>query len=102
VVHSSGTLLSGNGGQSNDLVNLAATTPTITWDTGGRVSLNQLGSSYSWILGDILNLLDWNNVGNANPITGSFGSARQTSTCQPWAAAGLGHLAVHGAPVPSP
>ena len=71
----SGTLLSGNGGQSNDLVNLTATTPTITWDTGGMVSLNQLGSTYTWVLGDILNLLDWNNVGNANPITGSFGTA---------------------------
>jgi autotransporter-associated beta strand protein len=70
-----GTLLSGNGGQSNDLVNLTATTPTITWDTGGKVSLNQLGSTYTWIMGDILNLLDWNNLGNTNPISGSFGTA---------------------------
>ena len=70
-----GTLLSGNGGQSNDLVNLTATTPTITWDTGGKVSLNQLGSTYTWIMGDILNLLDWNNLGNTNPISGTFGTS---------------------------
>lgn len=69
-----GTLLSGNGSQANDLVSLTATTPTITWDTGGKVSLNQLGSAYTWILGDILNLMDWNNVSNTNPITGTFGT----------------------------
>ena len=69
-----GTLLSGNGAQANDLVNLTATTPTLTWNTGGKISLNQLGSTYTWILGDVLNLLDWNNVGNLNPITGTSGS----------------------------
>ena len=71
----SGTLLSGNGGQTNDLVNLTASsgTPVLTWDTGGKVSLNQLGSTYTWILGDVLNLLDWTTSYNAGgPISGTF------------------------------
>ena len=70
----SGTLLTGNASQANDLVSLTAATPTLTWATGGKVSLNQLGTPYTWILGDVLNLLDWNNMSNLNPITGDLGS----------------------------
>ncbi|MFZ4594446.1 MAG: beta strand repeat-containing protein [Verrucomicrobiaceae bacterium] len=74
----SGTLLTGNGTQANDLINLTATTgsPTLTWNTGGKVTLNQLGTTYNWVLGDVLNLLDWTNAYNGgSAISGTFNPA---------------------------
>jgi autotransporter-associated beta strand protein len=55
----SGSLLTGNNGQSNDLLNFTATTTSLTWNTGGKITLNQIGSAYTWLQGDVFNLLDW-------------------------------------------
>ena len=75
----SGALLTGNGGQSNDLLNFTASTTSLTWNTGGKISLNQIGSAYSWVQGDVFNLLDWTALGDsgngAGSIGGSFNSA---------------------------
>jgi len=72
----SGALLTGNNSQANDLMNLTATTAsTLNWNTGGKVTLNQMGSAYTWILGDVLNLMDWTSLyNNGGPINGTFDS----------------------------
>jgi autotransporter-associated beta strand protein len=70
----SGALLTGNGGQSNDLLNFTATTTSLSWNTGGKINLNQIGSAYSWIQGDVFNLLDWSTL-SGGAISGSFDSA---------------------------
>jgi hypothetical protein len=71
----SGSLLTGNGGQSNDLLNFTATTTSLTWNTGGKISLNQIGSAYSWIQGDVFNLLDWTALGDSGNGLGSIGGS---------------------------
>jgi autotransporter-associated beta strand protein len=72
----SGALLTGNNSQANDLMNLTATTAsTLNWNTGGKVTLNQMGSAYTWTLGDVLNLMDWTSLYNSGgPINGTFDS----------------------------
>jgi autotransporter-associated beta strand protein len=58
-----GGLLTGTNGKANDLVNFTAATTNLDWDTGGRVVLNQLGvTPYTWMLGDVINLLDWTSL----------------------------------------
>ncbi|MFZ4596221.1 MAG: autotransporter-associated beta strand repeat-containing protein, partial [Verrucomicrobiaceae bacterium] len=58
-----GSLLTGTNGKANDLVNFTAATTNLDWDTGGRVVLNQLGvTPYTWMLGDVINLLDWTSL----------------------------------------
>jgi autotransporter-associated beta strand protein len=68
-----GALLTGNGGQSNDLLNFTASTTSLTWNTGGKISLNQIGSAYSWVQGDVFNLLDWTALGDSGNGAGSIG-----------------------------
>ena len=58
-----GSLLTGTNGKANDLVSFTAATTNLDWDTGGRVVLNQLGvTPYTWMLGDVINLLDWTSL----------------------------------------
>jgi autotransporter-associated beta strand protein len=68
-----GSLLTGNGGQSNDLLNFTASTTSLSWGTGGKISLNQIGSAYSWVQGDVFNLLDWTALGDSGNGPGSIG-----------------------------
>jgi autotransporter-associated beta strand protein len=70
----SGSLLTGNSGQSNDLLKFTAETTSLSWNTGGKISLNQIGSAYSWSQGDVFNLVDWTSL-SGGAIDGSFNSA---------------------------
>ncbi len=69
-----GALLTGNGGQNNDLLKFTPVTTSLSWNTGGKISLNQIGSAYSWSQGDVFNLLDWTSL-SGGAIGGSFNSA---------------------------
>ncbi len=83
-------LLAGTSGQSNDLVNLVATsgTPALVWGDGGKISLSQLGSTYTWMLGDVLNLIDWTTVYGSS-IGGTFDASNAANWDLPSLGLGL-------------
>lgn len=63
-----GFLLTGTNGQINDLLNFTAASTSLSWNTGGKISLNYIGSGagYSWAQGDVFNLLDWTALSGGN------------------------------------
>jgi len=65
-------LFTGLGSGSHDLINLTNSASTLSFDTNGRLSLTTTGS-YSWQLGDILNLFDW--AAGVNVVQNGFNPA---------------------------
>ena len=35
---------------------------TFTWNTGGKLTLNNIGTPYTWVWGDVLNVVDWTSL----------------------------------------